>query len=44
MAKYVVNFSKIHISLVKINYAFEWDAIGTQTFPLTFGSVMFYRA
>ena len=34
MAKYVVNFSKIYISLVKINYALEWDAIGTQMFPL----------
>ena len=34
MSQYVVNFSKIHIKLVKINKALELDAIGTHTFPL----------
>ena len=31
-----VNFSKIHIYLVKINLALEWNDIGTNTFPLIF--------
>ena len=38
MTKYVVNFSKIHIYLVKINLALEWDDIGTHTFPLSYSN------